>query len=46
VYREPAPDPPAPFGWRCARVEVLDAAATIAPLAAPSAPVRIADLLP
>ncbi len=46
VYREPVPDPEAPFGWRFARREVLDSAMTATPLAAPSAPVRVADLLP
>jgi len=25
VYRQPAPEPSAPFGWRYARREVLDA---------------------
>lgn len=46
VYREPVPDASAPFGWRYGRREMLDAHATIAPLAAPSARVRVADLLP
>jgi hypothetical protein len=36
----------APFGWRYARRDVLDAAARVTPLAAPSASVRVADLLP
>jgi hypothetical protein len=46
VYREPVPDAAAPFGWRYARRDVLDAAARVTPLAAPSASVRVADLLP
>ncbi len=46
VYREPAPDSAAPFGWRYARRETLGADATVTPLAAPSAGVRVADLLP
>jgi len=46
VYREPAPDAAAPFGWRYARREVLDVTARVAPLAAPSAAIRVADLLP
>ena len=46
VYREPAADPSAPFGWRYARREVFDAAARVSPLAAPGAGVRVSDLLP
>ena len=46
VYREPAPDPAAPFGWRYAHTEVLDASARVAPLAAPGASVPVATLLP
>jgi len=46
VYREPAVDPSAPFGWRYASKHVLDAGAAFAPLAAPDAPVRVSDLLP
>jgi len=46
VYREPAPDAAAPFGWRYAQREVLDASARVTPLAVPSAGIRIADLLP
>ena len=46
VYREPAPDPSAPFGWRYARREVFDAAARVSPLAAPGDGVRVSDLLP
>jgi len=46
VYREPAPDRAARFGWRYARREVLDASGRVAPLAAPSATIRIGELLP
>src|SRR5881397_4257626 len=35
VYREPAPDSAAPFGWRYARREVFDASARVIALAAP-----------
>jgi Uma2 family endonuclease len=45
VYREPAPDAAAPFGWRYGSVEVLGAAAAVAPLAAPGARILVADLL-
>ena len=46
VYREPRVESSAPFGWRYASTQVLDAASAIAPLAAPDAPVRVSDLLP
>jgi Uma2 family endonuclease len=46
VYRDPAPDAAAPFGWRYASVEHLAEDATVAPLAAPEARVRVSDLLP
>ena len=46
VYREPAPDAAAPFGWRYARREVFDAAARVTPLAAPGASISVSHLLP
>ena len=46
VYREPAADPAATFGWRYARREVFDATAHVRPLAAPGARIRVGDLLP
>ena len=46
VYRKPAPDPAAPFGWRYARREVLDASAQVTPLAAPGASIPVSHLLP
>jgi len=46
VHREPASPGPARRHWGYAVVETLGADATIPPLAAPSAGVRVADLLP
>ena len=46
VYREPAPDSTAPFGWRYARREVFDASAQVAPLAAPGSSIPVSVLLP
>ena len=46
VYREPIPDPVAPFGWRYASVISLGRGETVSPLAAPDARISISDLLP
>lgn len=46
VYRERILDPAAPFGWRYARVEVLDADAHVTPLALPQARIAVASFLP
>ena len=46
IDREPTVESSAPFGWRYASTQVLDATSAIAPLAAPDAPVRVGDLLP
>ena len=46
VYREPAADSAAPFGWRYARREVFDALARVSPLAKADAGLRVGDLLP
>jgi Uma2 family endonuclease len=46
VHREPARPGPARRHWGYAAIETLSAGATIAPLAAPTAIVRVADLLP
>ena len=46
VYREPMPDAAAPFGWRYGSLTTLGPEQRIAPLAAPGAPVLVADLLP
>src|SRR2546426_6322528 len=46
VYRQPAPDPTAPFGWSYSSRQVLGPESFAVPLAAPDAPVRVSDLLP
>jgi len=46
VHREPARPGPALRRWAYAAIETLGADATITPLAAPSAGIRVADLLP
>ena len=46
VYRKPFRSARAPHGWRYNRVERVGAKATVTPLAAPRARVRVADLLP
>jgi Uma2 family endonuclease len=46
VYREPAPDSAAPFGWRYTRRELFDASARVSPLAAPGSSVPVSRLLP
>jgi len=46
IYREPAADLTAPFGWRYASIERVRPPAVISPLAVPAAPVPITALLP
>jgi Uma2 family endonuclease len=46
VHREPARPGPARRRWGYAAIETLGVDAAIAPLAAPAAPIRVADLLP
>lgn len=46
VYREPATDSAAPFGWRYARRELFDASARVSPLATSASRILVADLLP
>lgn len=46
VYRQPAPEPSAPFGWRYARREVVASTGHVAPLSVPGATVAAAGLLP
>jgi Uma2 family endonuclease len=46
VYREPAPDSAAPFGWRYGRSEVFEASAWVTPLAAPGSSIPVSQLLP
>jgi Uma2 family endonuclease len=46
VHRDPARPGPARRRWGYAAIQALGAEATVAPLAVPSASVRVADLLP
>lgn len=46
VYRQPAPDRSAEFGWRYLDVQVLRPGATVSPLSRPDVTVAVADLLP
>jgi Uma2 family endonuclease len=46
VHREPARPGPALRRWAYAAIERLDAGATVTPLAAAAAEIRVADLLP
>src|SRR5207247_10762187 len=46
VYREPARDSAAPFGWRYGRSEVFEASARVTPLAAPGSSIPVSQLLP
>ena len=46
VHREPARPGPALRHWGYLAITMLDATAAISPLAAPSASIRVADLLP
>ena len=46
IHRDPVVAPLAPFGWHYGQRRVLGAAASIVALAAPSAPISVADLLP
>jgi Uma2 family endonuclease len=46
VYREPAPDPAASFGWRYRSVEVFGREDFLSPLALPRAHIRVLTLLP
>lgn len=46
VYREPAPDPAAPFGWRYMRSDTFNASASVTPLAAPGSRLLVSRLLP
>ena len=46
VHREPARPGPAQRHWGYVAITTLGADATVAPLAAPSADIRVADLLP
>jgi Uma2 family endonuclease len=46
VYREPEPDPSAPYGWRYRSLTTLESPAAAVPLAFPSASVAVGDLIP
>jgi Uma2 family endonuclease len=46
MYRDRAPDPGAPYGWRYQSVEQLAAPAFVSPLALPSVRIPVRDLLP
>jgi len=46
VHREPARPGPARRGWGYLVIEPLGAGDTVTALAAPEAPIRVADLLP
>ena len=46
VYREPAPDASAPYGWAYRVALTLGSGQHVTPLAAPSARILVADFLP
>jgi len=46
VYRLPSKAPSRRFGWKYGSVKLLKRGATVTPLAAPRAKIRVADLLP
>jgi Uma2 family endonuclease len=46
VYRDPRPDASASYGWSYRSVQSLSAGEHVSPLAAPTARVPVADLLP
>jgi hypothetical protein len=46
IYRDPAPGPSAPYGWRYRSVTTLTPPAVVAPLAFTSSRIAVADLPP
>jgi hypothetical protein len=46
MYRDPAPAPTAPFGWRYNSVTIVGPDEPVASLAAPAHRIAVADLLP
>ena len=46
VYRDPAPDAGAPYGWRYASVTILRPRDRVTPLSAPASTILAADLIP
>jgi Uma2 family endonuclease len=46
VYRDPHPDPAAPFAWRYGSTVTLGPGERVTPLALPAASIAVSDLLP
>ena len=46
VYRQPSKTPSRRYGWKYGSVKLLKRGASVTPLAAPRAKIRVADLLP
>ncbi|MGH7278960.1 MAG: Uma2 family endonuclease [Candidatus Rokuibacteriota bacterium] len=46
IHRDPAPAPTGPYGWDYSTVDVLAPDETVYPLAVPTVPIAVADLLP
>jgi Uma2 family endonuclease len=46
IYRDPRPDASASYGWAYRSVQSLDAGEHVSPLAAPTARVSVADVMP
>lgn len=46
VYRDPLPDPSASCGWAYRSIQRVTAGEHVAPLAAPTSPIAVVDLLP
>jgi Uma2 family endonuclease len=46
VYRDPGPDPAAPYGWRYRAVERLGPEAAVSPLALPAVRIAVSNFLP
>jgi Uma2 family endonuclease len=46
VYRNPEPNPGAPFGWRYRSASIMGPGTSVTPLARPDGHVQIIDLLP
>jgi Uma2 family endonuclease len=46
VYRDPVPDPSAPHGWHYRSMTTLTPSDLVTPLAVPSRPISVSDLLP
>jgi len=46
VYRRPVRSASTRYGWTYKSVRILEPGASVAPLAAPAARIRVADLLP